>query len=91
MSALRRAFSVSGRTPWLSSDLVSWSGVEPHPRAHPRIGLIDIAGGRIDAEFLGFLDLHLFVDQFVDHFLPRHLLARGQEVELGALLDIVDW
>ena len=26
ISAFRRLFSVSGRTPWLSSDLVSWSG-----------------------------------------------------------------
>ena len=63
-------------------------GRQPHPLAHSRVGLIHIAGGRIDAESLGFLDLHLFVGQFVDHFLPRHLLPRGQEVELGTLLDI---
>ena len=42
----------------------------------------------IDAEFLAFLDLHLFVDQFVDDLLPARLLVRGQEVELGALLDV---
>jgi hypothetical protein len=64
-------------------------GRDPHPRAHRGVGLLDIGGGGIDAEFLGFLDLHLLVDQFVDHFLPGRLLARAQEVELGALFDIV--
>ena len=43
----------------------------------------------IDAEFLGFLDLHLFVDQLVDDLLPDRRLVGGQEVELGALLDVV--
>ncbi len=64
-------------------------GRDPHPLGHARIGLVDIAGGRVDAEPLGFLDLHLFIDQFVDHFLFGHLLVRGQEVQLGALLDVV--
>ena len=63
-------------------------GRQAHPLAHAEIGLIDIAGGRIDAEPLGFPDLHLFVDQLVEHFLLGHLFARGQEVELGTLLDV---
>ena len=38
--------------------------------------------------FLRFLDLQLFVDQFVDHLLPGWRLVGRQEVQLGALLDI---
>jgi len=63
-------------------------GCDTHPLGHPRKGLVHIAGGRIDAKSLGFLDLHLFVDQLVEDFLPGRLLTRGQEVELGTLLDI---
>jgi hypothetical protein len=58
-------------------------------RTHRRVGLIDVGRGRIDAEFLAFLDLHLFIDQFIDHVLPDRGLVGGQGGQLHALLDIV--
>ncbi len=43
----------------------------------------------IDAELLGFLDLHLLVDQLVEDWpAGSGALLRGQGVELGALLDV---
>ena len=57
-------------------------GRQPHPLAHSGIGLIDIAGGRVDAEALGFLDLHLFVDQFVEDFLPGICLRVVRKLSL---------
>src|SRR6185437_13948005 len=61
---------------------------DPHPLAHLPKGLIDVGGAGVDAEFLGFLDLHLLVDQLVDHFLAARLLVGRDEVELGTLLDV---
>ena len=61
---------------------------DAHSSAHGGIGLIDVAGGRIDAEFLSFPDFHLFVDQLVDHLLTiRHFMG-AQHGQLGTLLDV---
>ena len=74
--------------PWASSDFVSSSGVvRMRELICANVASISDRGG-IDAEFLGFLDLHLLVDQFVDHLLPGGGLVR-EDVELAALLDIV--
>ena len=89
ISAFRRDFSVSGRMPWAFERFGELVGGHAHPRSHLRIGLIDIGRGRLDAEFLAFLDLHLFIDQFIDHFLADRRLARGQEIQLAALFDVV--
>jgi hypothetical protein len=50
---------------------------------------VDIGHAGIDAESLAFLDLQLFVDQILDHFLPRRSLMRCKRGQLAALLDIV--
>ena len=91
MSTLRRAFSVSGRTPWLSSDLVSWSGDSRIRCAMPGIGLVDLARARIDAELLAFLELHLFVDQLVDDFVALGLLVRWSGISAWCAARYRDW
>jgi hypothetical protein len=59
-----------------------------HPSAHPGIRLVDIGSAGVDAEFLGFLDLQLFIDQFIEHLLPIGGFVGRQQGQLAALLDI---